>query len=136
MEVVYCRQYWSWLGIKPRSPLQESYHWTTKISVDTVNTVPMNKNQIAYNVGAQPEIFQGRGGFLKLGYFNKHFLKKSRKKAPQQKILELLVRNTLKTIFWTENLTSGWTKLEPFFPKPGNFFLFLKKGRGGFPPLP
>ena len=34
--------------------------------------------------GAQPEIFQGRGGFV--GHFNKHFIKKSRKKAPQGKI--------------------------------------------------
>ena len=27
---------------------------------------------------AQPEIFQGRGGFMKLGHFDKHFLKKLR----------------------------------------------------------
>ena len=31
---------------------------------------------------AQSEIVQGRGGFSKLGYFDKHFLKKSRKKSP------------------------------------------------------
>ena len=29
--------------------------------------------------GAQPEIFQGRGVFVKLGHFNKHFLKDLRK---------------------------------------------------------
>ena len=29
------------------------------------------------------------------------------------------------------NLTSGWTKSGPFFPKPGNFFEFQKKGRAG-----
>ena len=47
----------------------------------------MNKNQIAYiydyiYAGAQPEIVEGRGGFLKLGHFDKHFLKTSRMKGP------------------------------------------------------
>ena len=37
--------------------------------------------------GAQPELFQGRGGFVKLGHFDKHFIKKSRKKAQQGKTL-------------------------------------------------
>ena len=32
--------------------------------------------------GAQPEIVQGRGGFFKLGHFDKHFLKTSRMKGP------------------------------------------------------
>ena len=32
--------------------------------------------------GAQPEIVPGRGGFLKLGHFDKHFLQKSRIKSP------------------------------------------------------
>ena len=35
--------------------------------------------------GAQPEIFQGRGCFVKLGHFDKHFIKKSRKKGPAGK---------------------------------------------------
>ena len=35
--------------------------------------------------GAQPEIFQGRGGFMKLGHFDKQFFKKSRKKGPAGK---------------------------------------------------
>ena len=37
---------------------------------------------------AQPEIFQVRGGFVKLEHFDKYFIEKSRKKAPQGKILE------------------------------------------------
>ena len=49
--------------------------------------------------GAQPDIFQGRGGFLKLGHFDKHFIKKPRKKAPQGKILEFFLLDTLKTTF-------------------------------------
>ena len=34
--------------------------------------------------GAQPEIFQGKGGFVKLEDFDKHFIKKSRKKVPHE----------------------------------------------------
>ena len=33
--------------------------------------------------GAQPEIFQGSGGFAKLGHFDKYFVKNSRKKEPR-----------------------------------------------------
>ena len=37
---------------------------------------------VIFNVkpGTQPDIFQGRGGFMKLGHFDKYFMKKSRKK--------------------------------------------------------
>ena len=49
--------------------------------------------------GAQSEIFQSRGGFVKLGHFNKHFIKKSRKKAPQGKTLEFFLLDTLKIRF-------------------------------------
>ena len=46
--------------------------------------------QITYiYASAQPEIFQGREGFMKLRHFDKDFLKNSRKKAPQAKILEV-----------------------------------------------
>ena len=51
------------------------------------------------HTGAQPEIFQGRGDFVKLGHFNKHFIKKSRKKTPQEKIFEFFLLDTLKTTF-------------------------------------
>ena len=46
----------------------------------------------------QPEIFQGRGGFVELGHFDKLFIK-NKKKAPQGKILELFLLDTLKTTF-------------------------------------
>ena len=49
--------------------------------------------------GAEPEIFLDRGGFVKLGHFDKHFIKKSRKKAPQAKILKFFLLDTLKTTF-------------------------------------
>ena len=50
--------------------------------------------------GVQPEIFQGRGGFMELGHFNKLFIQYSRKKAPHGKILKLFLLDTLKTAFW------------------------------------
>ena len=36
-------------------------------------------NEVKHNSGAQPEIFQGREGFVELGHFNKHFLKNKEK---------------------------------------------------------
>ena len=35
-----------------------------------------------FPTGAQPEIFQDRGGFVELGYFDKLFVKNTRKKGP------------------------------------------------------
>ena len=55
--------------------------------------------------GAQPDIFQGRGGFVKLGHFDKHFVKNSRKKGPAGKISEFFLLDTLKTTFWMVNLS-------------------------------
>ena len=51
------------------------------------------------NEGAQPEIFQGIGGFVKLGHFDKHFVKNSRKKGSAGKISEFFLLDTLKTTF-------------------------------------
>ena len=48
---------------------------------------------------AKPDIFQCRGIFVKLGHFDKHFIKKSRKKARQGKILEFFLLDTPKTTF-------------------------------------
>ena len=35
-----------------------------------------------FDSGAQPEIFQGKGGLVGLGHFYKHFVKNTRKKGP------------------------------------------------------
>ena len=45
-----------------------------------------NNFQLFHLAGAQPEIFQDRGGFVELGYFDKLFVKKKKKKAPQETI--------------------------------------------------
>ena len=39
------------------------------------------------NTGAQPEILQGRGGFIELDHFDKHFVKNKRKKRPRREKL-------------------------------------------------
>ena len=49
--------------------------------------------------GAQPELFQGRRGVVKLGHFDKHFVKNSRKNGPAGKISEFFLLDTLKTTF-------------------------------------
>ena len=43
------------------------------------------------------KIFQSRGGFVELSYFDKHFFKN--KKAPQGNILEFFLVDTFKTTF-------------------------------------
>ena len=73
----------------------------------TVNTVHLLYKLTA---GAQPEIFQGRRGLGRLEHFYKHFVKITRKKIPQEKILESFLLDTLKTTFWVENLTQKLTQ--------------------------
>ena len=63
--------------------------------VDTLLIVKLKPN-----TGVQPEHFQVRGGFVKLGHSNKHFVKKNpEKKVPQENILKLSLLDTLKTTF-------------------------------------
>ena len=67
-----------------------------------------------------------------------NFSSKTQKKALQGKILELFLLDILKTTFWIEDSTQGWTQLGSFFPNSGHFFRFSKKGWGvglPFPPL-
>ena len=61
-----------------------------------------------YFTEAQLEMFQDRGGFLKLVYIDKYFIKKSRKKAPQEKFFFrefFFLLDTFKATFWMANLT-------------------------------
>ena len=68
------------------------------------------------HAGAQPQIFQGRGGFVKLGHFNKHFV-------------EFFLQDTVKTTFRIKKLTQRWIQSGLFFQ--GHFFQFSKKDKGG-----
>ena len=54
---------------------------------------------IQLHSGAQPEIFQGRGGFVELEHLDENFIKDTRKKSPPGNILELFILDTLKTTF-------------------------------------
>ena len=67
------------------------------------------------HVGAQPEIFQGRGGFVEQGHFDKHFVKNTQEKGPAEKILEFFLQDTFKTTFRMKNLTQRWTQSRSFF---------------------
>ena len=79
---------------------------------------------------APPAIFQGEGAFVKLGHFEKHFVKNSRKKDPGGKISEFFLLDTLQTTFWMVNLTWGRTQSGPFFCKIRALFLIFRKGQG------
>ena len=78
---------------------------------------------------AQPEIFQGRRSFLKLGDFDKHFVKNTSKKIPAGKYFR---------VFWRQSLTQGWTQSEPFFSKikEPDFSIFKKEQGNSLPFLP
>ena len=47
----------------------------------------MQKEQFL-SAGAQPEILQGRRGFVELGHFHKHFIKNKEQKVRQGNILQ------------------------------------------------
>ena len=51
---------------------------------------------------------------MELEHFDKCFVKNTRKKTVQGKILELFPLDTLKTTFWMEDSTQGWTQLGSF----------------------
>ena len=54
---------------------QETFYWIDMCSISYRHTTK--------------KIFQSRGGFVKLGYSDKHFVKNSRKKGPTGKNFEV-----------------------------------------------
>ena len=66
---------------------------------------------------------------MELGHFNKYFVKNTIKKAPQGKILEFFLLDTVTITFWMEKLNKA------FLPKSEHFFQFPKKGRDTSPRL-
>ena len=58
----------------------------------------IDKMDIIY-AGAEPEIFQGRGGFVDFGYFDKHFVKTQEKKGSTGNNFEFFLLDILKTTF-------------------------------------
>ena len=81
--------------------------------------------------GAQPEIFQGRGGFVKLGHFHKRSVKNSRKKGPAGKISEFLLLDTLRfflllTTFLSISFAHLKLPLSIYLPDHLNFRSFFQ----------
>ena len=79
---------------------------------------------------------QGRGEFVELGHFDKHFVKNTQKRAPQGNVLEFFFLHTLKTIFCMEKLTQRWSQSGPFYSEIRTLFSISKMGRGGLPSPP
>ena len=71
-----------------------------------------------------------QGTVVELELFDKHFVKNTKKMPRRETFFPL---DTLKTIFWMENLTQWWTQSGFFFPKSRLYFRF-QKGHGR-PPL-
>ena len=77
--------------------------------------------------GVQTEIFQGRGGFVELGHFDKHFIKNTRKKkGPQGKILEFFHLDTVKNYIFDKKFKPKMDTIRAFFSNLGHFFQFSK----------
>ena len=58
--------------------------------------------------------FQGRGGFVELEHFDKHFVKNTRKK-PRRETFWIFFQDNIKTTFWMENLSQRWSQSRSFF---------------------
>ena len=87
-----------------------------------------SKKNNAWGQMCNQKLFRTGGGrFVKLGHFDKHFIKNTRKRGPTRKhFLEIFLLGTRKTTFWIENLTQRWTQSGPFFPKSEHIFKFQK----------
>ena len=105
-----------------------SSYWIRHIQniVIHLRLVVLQKEQCV-STFVQPEILQGREGFVELGQFNKNFIEITRKKTSQRNILQFFPLNILKTTSWIENLTQRSTQSGFFSLKSRYFFLFSKK---------
>ena len=80
---------------------------------------------------AQPEIFQGRGSFVELGHFDKHFVKNTRKKGSAGKSFGLFSPRYCQNHISNEKFNPKMDTINTFFPKLGHFFRFSIKDKGG-----
>ena len=86
----------------------------------------------------QSEIFQGRGGLRKLAHFDKQFDKKLTKTAPQGKILEFFLLDTLKNNILNGEFNPEMDTIRAFFSQnQGTFYDFKKRaGEASLLPTP
>ena len=73
-------------------------------------------------VGAQPEIFQGRGDFVELGQFDKYFVKNTRKKGLAGKNFRVFSPRYFSKYILNGKYDPKINTTRPFFPKTGHFF--------------
>ena len=71
------------------------FHWKTPVLESIFNKVEKRFQ----HTGAQPEIFQGKGGFVKLRHFDKYFIKFEEKRTHREKFWSFFLLDTLKTTF-------------------------------------
>ena len=83
------------------------------------------------HVCAQPEIFQGRGGFFEPAYFDKHFVKNTQKKGPAGKNFRVVSPRYCENYISNEKFNPNMNTIRTCFPKLGHFFRFSKIGRRG-----
>ena len=85
--------------------------------------------------GAQPEIFQGRGYFVKLGHFEKHFLKNVKKKGPAGKKFGFFLPRYSQNYILNGKFNLRMDTIRAFFSKIRALFYFQKTA-GEAPPSP
>ena len=85
--------------------------------------------------GAQPEIFQGRGYFVKLGHFEKQFLKHVKKKGPAGKKFGFFLPRYSQNYILNGKFNLRMDTIRAFFSKIRALFYFQKTA-GEAPPSP
>ena len=72
-----------------RNPMTSSYHFKDRTHSKQGSHISLLFGSwtlvLFPHAGAQPKFFQGRGGFVEIGYFDKHFVKSTREKGPAGK---------------------------------------------------
>ena len=128
------------IGIVMRPlPIQNLYQYQISLIWKTIsllfketNCSPVKGYFSSILTGAQPEIFQGRGVFAKLGHFDKQFVINSRKKWLALGKFQIFLLDTPETTFGMVNLYMD--TIRAFFSKIRGRFLIFKKGQGRLPP--
>ena len=100
-------------------------HWTCYQGKNQLKTIA---EVYRLKAGVQSDTFQGRGGFVKLGHFDKHFIKKSRKKSLRGKMFEVFFSQVLLKLYfeWQIQPRDGHNQ-GFFFQSKGSFFDFQKR---------
>ena len=85
--------------------------------------------------GAQPEIFQGRGGFVELEYFDKLFVKNTKIRPRREKFLSFVSQILLKLHFEQKIQPKDGHNQDLLFQNQCTFSIF-KKGQVRSSPFP